>query len=362
MSSRPRAERFDFGRLPDGRAVGAVRLSGGQNGGQTEAVVMAWGAGLQALRVPDRDGAMDDIALGHDTLAPYLSHPAYLGATVGRCANRIAGGRFTLDGQAVEVSRNEGDNSLHGGAEGFDKRLWTLVEAAADAVAARAVFELISPHGDQGFPGEVRLRVTYAVTADGKLLIDYEGRADRPTVLNPTNHALFNLSGAAALRSALDAELTLYADAFAPVDARLIPTGERRAVARTPFDFTQGRRLDARVRDPDEQLRLGRGYDHNFILRGGRTQEPRLAARLYDARSGRGMALLTTEPGLQLYTGNFLDGTLTGKQGRMYRQGDGVALEAQVFPDAVNRPDFPSPRLDPGQVYRQSTHHVFFTA
>lgn len=342
-----------FGNLEDGRAVEAVHL---RAGGLT-ATVITFGATLQSLTAPDREGRGDDITLGFDSLEAYAAGPSYLGCTVGRCANRIAGGRFTLDGVQYQLTQNDGANSLHGGVDGFDRRLWTLEDHGESHVR----LSLISPDGDQGYPGELRLSVTYSLIADG-LRIDYEATCDRPTLVNPTNHTLWNLSGAQSLRGIDDIELTLFADAITPIDATLIPTGELSPVAGTAFDFTQARRIGERVRDGgDDQIRIGRGYDHNFVLRGGRTSEPKPAARLYDPVSGRRLDMLTTEPGVQVYSGNFLDGSVTGKNGRLYRQGDGLALEAQTFPDAANHADFPSARLDPGETYRQTTLYRFFT-
>ncbi len=348
-----------FDHLPDGTAVTAIRLS---NGKGISATILAYGATLQSLITPDRTCHGADIVLGHDRIAPYLDQPTYIGVTVGRYANRIAGAQFTLDGVVYKLGTNDGCNSLHGGRRGFDKYLWEIKACEADANEARVRLGRISPDGEEGYPGTLTASVTYRLTCDDELIIDYAATTDKPTVCNLTNHALFNLSGVASGKSALDAHLTLYADAFTPVDADLIPTGERRPVAGSPFDFRQVRVINAGLRDAsDEQIRLGRGYDHNYVLQGGRTAEPKPVARLFDPDSGRGLTILTTEPGLQLYSGNFLDGTLPGKGGLLYRQGDGVALEAQTFPDAPNRPDFPSARLDPGEVYRQTTVHRFFT-
>jgi len=355
----PEISQSVFGHLPDGAAVTAVRLS---NGRGINATVLSYGAALQSLITPDRAGYGADIVLGHDRISPYLDQPTYIGVTVGRCANRIAGGRVTLDGMVYQLDANDGRNSLHGGRRGFDKYLWDIEACEADAKEARVRLGRISPDGEAGYPGTLTASVTYRLTRDGELIIDYEATTDKPTICNLTNHALFNLGGAASGRSALEAHLTLHADAFTPVDADLIPTGELRPVAGSPFDFRQVRAINAGLRDAsDEQIRLGRGYDHNFVLRGGRTDAPKPAARLFDPQSGRGLTILTTEPGLQVYSGNFLDGTLRGKGDLLYRQGDGLALEAQAFPDAPNQPGFPSARLDPGEVYRQTTVHRFFT-
>ncbi|MBP2161244.1 MULTISPECIES: aldose epimerase family protein [Asticcacaulis] len=343
MTSR----RFVFDHLPYGREIEAVTLQSSR----LSATILAYGATLQSLMVPDRDGAMKDVVLGHDTLKPYIEQPDYLGVTVGRYANRIAGGRFALEGKTYQLTRNDGDNSLHGGLQGFDKIDWTIDAVGDDYVRMSRV----SPDGEQGYPGELTVAVTFTLS-DTDLRIDYEATTDAPTIINLTNHALFNFG------SGLDAELTLAADAYTPIDGTLIPTGELRDVTGTVFDFRAGRRLNDGVRRADDaQVAIGRGYDHNFVLRGGKTAEPKQAARLFDQSTGIGLDILTTEPGIQLYTGNFLIGTLPGKGGILYRQGDGIALEAQNFPDAPNQPEFPNPVLRPGETYRQTTIHRFFT-
>lgn len=340
------ASRFVFDCLPDGREVEAVTLSNKD----LRATILAYGATLQSLCVPDRDGLAKDVVLGHDTLNAYVEQSDYLGVTVGRYANRIAGGRFTLDGQAHQLTQNDGANSLHGGIQGFDKCVWSIDEVGDNYVRLSRV----SPDGEQGYPGELTVAVTFTVS-DTDLRIDYEAMTNAPTVINLTNHTLSNFG------SGLDAELTLAANAYTPINAALVPTGEQRDVTGTVFDFREGRRINDGVRTAsDDQIRTGRGYDHNFVLTGGRTAEPRQAVRLFDPASGIGLDILTTEPGIQLYTGNFLNGTLPGKGGVMYRQGDGIALEAQNFPDAPNQPGFPNSALRPGDIYRQATIHRFF--
>jgi len=356
----PAASPFVFDHLPDGTPVTAIRLDSGRG---VTAVVLACGATLQSLVTPDRQGQGADVVLGHDRIAPYLDQPTYIGVTVGRYANRIAGARFTLDGVVYQLSANDGRNSLHGGQRGFDKYMWDIEACETDEMEARVRLGRVSPHGEEGYPGTMTVSVTYRLNRDGELIIDYAATTDRPTICNLTNHALFNLGGVMSGRSATDAHLTLYADAYTPVDADLIPTGELRSVAGSPFDFREERGIYTGLRDAsDDQIRLGRGYDHNYVLRDGRTAQPKPAARLFDPQSGRGLLILTTEPGLQVYSGNFLDSTLPGKGNFLYRQGDGVALEAQTFPDAPNQPDFPNARLDPGEIYRQTTVHRFFTA
>ena len=343
------ARSFVFDTLPDGLEVAAIALEAGD----LRATILSHGATLQSLCVPDRQGEAADIVLGHDRLAPYVEQPTYLGAIVGRYANRIAGAHLTIAGRVYDLSANEGRNSLHGGREGFDKRLWTVDEAGVRDDETFVRLSLVSPDGDQGYPGALHVEVVYRLSANS-LTIDFTATTDAATAINLTNHALFNLRGAASGQTALDAELTVQADVYTPVDALLIPTGEWRDVTGTVFDFRQGRRLVDGVRDAtDAQVRIGRGYDHNLALRGGRTADPKPAARLYDSVSGRQMEILTTEPGLQLYTGNFLDGTLPGKGGILYRQGDGIALETQNFPNAPNQSGFPAAWLKPGEVYRQ---------
>jgi len=344
------ATRERAGALPDGTAVEAVVLS---NGHGMRARILAFGATLQSVIVPDRQGRPADVALGYDDLASYVGHPNYWGATVGRYANRIAGGRFTLDGKAYSLPLNDKTNSLHGGgATGYDRRLWRIVSVRNGSTAS-VTLALDSPDGDAGYPGALKVTTTYSLDENNALTQSIEATTTKPTVVNMTNHAIWNLAGEGAPGGALGERLTIPAAAYTPVDQALIPTGERRPVANTPFDFRTPRTVGQDVRDGhDEQLRFGHGYDHNFALDKGLTAEPRLAARLEDPGSGRVMELLTTEPGVQLYTANFLDGSLVGKGGHLYRQGDGVALEPQKFPDAPNKPDFVSARVDPGRPYR----------
>ncbi|RZJ00127.1 MAG: galactose mutarotase [Brevundimonas sp.] len=335
-----------FGVTADGRAVDAFTLISPRG---LRATILTLGATLQSLIAPDRDGRMGDIVLGHDAAEPYWRTPAYLGVTVGRHANRIGHGGFVLDGAGFKLARNDGDHHLHGGDAGFDQRLWAVT--AFDPPGSLTL-NLISEDGDEGYPG--RLETTCRFTLDDAgLTIFFEAKTDRATVVNLTNHAYFNLSGADG-RSALDHALTLQADAFTPVDAGLIPTGEFRPVAGTPFDFREPTRIRDRVDEvSDDQIRRGHGYDHNFVVRGERGVL-RPAARLDDPVSGRRLDVLTTEAGLQLYSGNHLNDALIGKGGRVLVRGDGVCLEPQAFPDAPNRPEFPSTRLDPDQTYRHA--------
>jgi aldose 1-epimerase len=347
-----------FGTLPDGTAVDQVTLS---NEHGVTARVIAYGATLQSLVVPDRHGAKANIVLGYPTLSDYVEHPNFFGATVGRYANRIKNGTFTLDGKTYRLAKNNGPNSLHGGTRGFDKVLWSIDHVSSDKTAGVRL-SYVSPDGEEGYPGTLHVSVTYELTDRDELRIAYTAATDAPTVINLTNHSLFNLSGEGSARSALAVRLTLNADAFTPVDAGLIPTGELRLVANTVFDFRKSAVIAGRVRDDlDPQIEIGRGFDHNYALNGGLTPRPKFAARLEEPVSGRTVEILTTEPGVQFYTRNFLHGTSSGKSGIAGGQDDGVALETQHFPDSPNQTAFPSTRLDPGQTYRQLTIYRIFS-
>ncbi|MCC8969950.1 aldose epimerase family protein [Bradyrhizobium brasilense] len=349
--------RAPFGKLHDGTVVERVILRG-EHG--FEAAILPFGATLQALLAPDRDGHCDDIVLGHDRLDGYLAQRKFFGATIGRYANRIAGARFVLDGETVTLEANNGPNALHGGLQGFDRKLWRIVELS-DEPEPTLVLARESPHGEEGYPGNLAARVTYRVRSPMELSVTYEATTDRPTCLNLTNHSFFNLEGARSGMQILDHRLTIVSDHFLAVDATAIPLHEPpRPVDGTPFDFRKPTAIGARIRMNDEQLRLGRGYDHNFCLAKGAGLC--LAARLEAPHSGRVMELFTDQPGLQFYSGNFLDGSTTGKGDRLYRQSDALCLEPHAWPDTPNRPDFPSARLDPGQLYRRSIVYRFSTA
>jgi len=342
------AVRGDFGKLADGTAIEAVTLTSPSG---VRARVMTYGATLQALEVPDRNGRTADVALGYDTAGEYQAHPNYFGATIGRFANRIGGASFELAGKRYALSANDQRNTLHGGAVGFDKRVWRIV-AVESGRNASVRLALRSPDGDQGYPGNMDVEVTYSLDDAGSLEILHRAKTDAPTVVNLTNHSLFNLAGEGGTADVLTQTLTIPAAKYTPVDAGLIPTGELRPVAGTPFDFRRPRRIADGIRDGrDAQIVAGRGIDHNYVLDAGTTTAMKLAARLEDPASGRIMEVWSTEPGLQVYTGNFLAGTVKGKQGHLYRMGDGIALEPQRFPNAPNEPKFGSPRLDPGQTY-----------
>ena len=343
------AVRSQAGALADGTAIEAVTL---KNDHGIEARIITYGATLQSLIAPDRDGKRAEVTLGYDDVAAYESKPNFFGVTVGRYANRIAGARFSLDGRVYDLTRSDGANSLHGGTRGFDKHNWRILSVSSGPVA-RLVLGLTSPDGDQGYPGKLDVTVTYSLDEAGDLKIAYEAKTDKPTVVNMTNHAIFNLAGDGAPEGTSRHLLTIPAAAYTPVDATLIPTGEIKPVAGTVFDFRKPRLVAEGLRDGrDPQIVIGRGYDHNFVLDKGLTAEPQLAARLEDPVSGRVLEVLTTEPGIQVYTGNFLDGTRTGRNGHVYRMGDGIAMEPQKFPDSPNHPSFPSARVDPGKPYR----------
>ncbi|HJP67804.1 MAG TPA: aldose epimerase family protein [Sphingomicrobium sp.] len=345
------ARREPFGTLPDGTPVESVVLTG-SNG--VKARIMALGATLQSLSAPDRSGHIADVTLGYDAARSYIEHPNYWGQTIGRYANRIAGGRFTLDGKSYQLTQNDKANSLHGGSVGFDKHLWQIVNVSDSGGMAKVALRLVSPAGDQGYPGTLTVTTTYTLDDHGSLTIDFLATSDAPTIVNLTNHALFNLGGEGSPGGALPQRLTVPAHRYTPVDNALIPTGELRNVQGSPFDLTRGQILDDVVRDGrDPQIVIGHGIDHNFVLDAGKTAEPKLVAKLEDPRTGRVLEVLSDQPGLQVYTGNFLDGTLIGKNGHLYRMGDGIALEPQLFPNTPNQPEFGSARVDPGKPY----HH-----
>jgi aldose 1-epimerase len=345
------AKRSPAGTLKDGTAIETVTLS---NAHGVSARILSYGATLQSLMGPDRGGKIADVVLGYDDLASYVDHPNFFGVTVGRFANRIAGGRFTLDGKSYQLPLNDKVNSLHGGGQGFDKAAWKVVSMKSGPTAT-LVLGHRSPDGESGYPGNLDVTVTYTLDEAGNLGIAYDAKTDKPTIVNMTNHAIFDLGGEGSAMGAHGHRLTIPAKAITPVDDKLIPTGALRPVQGTVFDFRNGRIVGEGIRDGrDQQIRYGHGYDHNFALDKGLTAKPELAARLEDPVSGRVLDVLSTEPGVQFYTGNFLDGTFIGKQGHLYRMGDGIALEPQKFPDAPNKPNFVSARVDPGKPY----HHA----
>lgn len=315
-----------------------------------------FGGIIVSIRVPDKNGRVADVALGFDKLDGYLDNKPYFGALVGRYANRIAGARFTLDGVQYSLAANNGPNTLHGGNKGFNKVIWKA-EPFENSKGVGLILTYLSKDGEEGYPGNLNVKVTYTLSDRDELSFDYEATTDKATPVNLTQHTYFNLAGEGQ-GDILGHELTLNADRFTPVDKTLIPSGELRSVKSTPFDFTKPTTIGARINDKDEQIELGRGYDHNFVIR--RTGNGlELAARAHEPQTGRVLEVYTTEPGVQFYSGNFLDGTITGKQGHVYKQHFGFALETQHFPDSPNHPDFPSTILRPGQVYRSQTVYKF---
>ena len=321
-----------------------------------EARVTNFGAIITSLRTPDRAGNFADIVLGFDSLAPYVAGTPYFGAIVGRYGNRIARGRFSLDGVTYQLSVNDGAHHLHGGVRGFDKVVWQA-EPFERATERGLILRYTSPAGEEGYPGTLRATVTYTLTDNNELAVDYLATSDQPTPVNLTQHSYFNLAGAGS-RDILGHQLMIAASRYTPVDTTLIPTGELAPVAGTPFDFRSATTMGARINDDHQQLRNGRGYDHNFVLdRQGTGLE--LAARVVDPGSGRTLEITTTEPGIQFYSGNFLDGTITGRGGHVYAQRAGFCLETQHYPDSPNQPAFPSTILRPGQEYRSRTVFTF---
>jgi aldose 1-epimerase len=345
-------EKKPFGKTADGKDVDLYVLT---NASGMTAKVMTYGAILTELDVPDRDGKMADVVLGFDDLKGYLGGHPFFGATVGRVANRIARGKFTLDGKEYTLAKNNGPNALHGGMKGFDKKVWQAEQVPADnGVAVK--FTCTSPDGEEGYPGTLTASVTYTLTNANELRLDYTATTDKATPVNLSNHSYFNLAGQSS-GDILGHELTLEAEKYTPVDDTLIPTGKIESVKGTPLDFTTPHKIGERIKelrgDPV-------GYDHNFVLNGG-GKKLALGARVVEPRSGRVMEMLTTEPGVQFYTGNFLDGSNKGKGGAVYNKHAGFCLEAQHFPDSVNHANFPSVILRPGQTYKQTTVYKFST-
>jgi aldose 1-epimerase len=348
-----RVERKPFGTLPDGRRAELFTLSRGS----LAVSVTNWGGHIVSILAPDRAGTVADVTLGYKDLAGYVGDTFYLGCLVGRYANRIAKGDFTLEGKRYTLARNNGPNALHGGPTGFQKRLWDArVTKGGEAVE----LSYVSKDGEEGYPGTLTATVVYSLTADSGLRIDYKATTDRTTIVNLTNHAYFNLAGEGS-GDILGHEMQIEADAFTPVDATLIPTGEVRKVDGTPFDFRRPVAIGARIGAADEQMKAGGGYDMNYALR-GQAGTLRLAARVTEPKSGRVLEMMTTEPGVQFYSGNFLDGTAAGKSGKAYGLRSGFCLEAQHFPDSPNQPKFPSPVLRPGETYTQTTIYRFLIA
>lgn len=342
-----------FGKMPDGTAVDLYTLT---NSKGTELKITNYGATITSLKVADKQGNMADVVLGFDSLQGYLQQGVpYFGSIVGRYGNRIANAKFTLDGQTYQLAANDGPNHLHGGTKGYDKVVWEAEEVDSGEGASLKLHYL-SKDGEEGYPGNLNIDVTYTLTDEDELKIDYKATTDKATIVNLTNHAYFNLSGNLG-ESILDHKVMINADRFVPVDKTLIPTGELKPVAGTPFDFTSPTALGKRIDAADEQLTRGKGYDHAWVLK-GQAGTMNLAATVYEPNSGRFMEVFTTEPGIQLYTGNFLDGSLSGK-GSTYKHRTGFCLETEHFPDSPNQPSFPSVVLSPGETYSTQTTYKF---
>ncbi len=334
-----------FGKMPDGNQVDIYTLTNGP----IEARIMTYGGIVVSLKTPDSKGNSADVVLGFDTFEPYLKNKAFFGAIIGRYANRIAHATFTLDGKKYSLEKNDGDNSLHGGNHGLDKVLWK-----AKPINNGIELSYVSKDGEGGYPGTLSVTVRYTLSADA-LRIEYSATTDKDTVLNLTNHSYFNLAGKGDI---LQNQLRINASRFTPVDANLIPTGELKPVASTPFDFRKATPVGQRINDDDEQLRRAGGYDHNWVLdaKGGNLAE---AAEVYEPTTGRVLQVLTTQPGVQFYTGNFLDGSITGKNGQVYEKRSALCLETQHFPDSPNHPKFPTTELKPGERFHSITVYKF---
>lgn len=343
-----------FGKTPDGEQVDLYLLTN-KNG--IEAAITNYGGAVVSLKVPDRSGKLGDVVLGYDSVDGYVSDKSYFGAIIGRYGNRIGHAQFTLDGKTYTLAKNNGENSLHGGIKGFNKAAWTAKEIPAkDGQALELTY--LSKDGEEGFPGNLQVRVVYTLTDSNELKIEYSATTDKKTVVNLTNHSYFNLGGLGS-GDILGHVLMIEADKFTPVDSSLIPTGELRDVAGTPFDFHKPTAIGARINADDEQIKLGGGYDHNFVLRRKSGDPISLAARVVEPTTGRVLEVWTTEPGVQFYTGNFLDGSAHGKGGVAYAKRSAFCLETQHFPDSPNQPKFPSTVLSPGERYHTTTIYKF---
>jgi aldose 1-epimerase len=342
-----------YGTTDDGREVDIYTLA---NDAGMRVDILTFGCVIARLEVPDRRGRIDNVVLGLDNLAGYALRSPHFGAIAGRYANRIAGGRFAIDGKTYQLDLNAVPNAMHGGRKGFHKVVWTGEAGSGEELILR----YLSRDGEDSFPGNLDVEVRYRLATTNELRIDYEATTDKPTIVNLTNHSYFNLAGEGS-GDVLDHLVTIEADHFTPEDATQVPTGEIRPVAGTPFDFTTPRPVGERIRSPDEQMIIARGYDHNWMLRQSKDEAPRLAARAHEPVTGRILEVLTDAPGLQLYSANGLNGALVGPSGRAYRQGDGLCFEAQRFPDAPNHPNFPSAVLRPGERFRSTTLFRFST-
>ncbi len=343
-----------FGKMPDGRKMNLYTLRN-RNGIQVE--ITNYGGKIVSLWVPDRNGNLADVVLGFNNLAPYLGNEPHFGTLIGRFGNRIAGGRFTLEGVEIQLPLNRPPNTLHGGMEGFDRKVWTARGIPGNPPGIELTY--VSPDGEEKFPGNLAAKAVYTLTDSNELRLDYTASTDKTTIVNLTNHSYFNLAGHGN-GDILGHLMMINADQFTPTDSAQIPTGEIRSVASTPFDFREPTAIGARIDQDDPQLKSGRGYDHNFVLNHD-GHDLALAARAVDPTSGRAMEVLTTQPGVQFYTGNFLDGSLRGKEGKTYPRRSAFCLETQHFPDAPNHPNFPSTVLKPGETYQETAIFRFST-
>jgi aldose 1-epimerase len=336
-----------WGKMPDGTSIELYTLS---NANGMKAEILTYGGIVRSLTAPDRSGKYADVVLGLDSLDGYLKGVPYFGAIIGRYGNRIGHAQFALDGKTYRLPKNDGDNTLHGGDKGFDKRVWTAHENGGSLELT-----YVSKDGEEGFPGNLSAKVVYTLTPKNELRIEYTATTDKDTVANLTNHSYFNLAGQGE-GDILGHQVTIHADRFTPVDKGLIPTGELRAVKGTPFDFTKSEAIGARIGQSDEQLQFGKGYDHNWVLNGSGM---RTVAEVYEPKTGRVMDVLTDQPALQFYTGNFLDGTIHGMGGKAYPQRSAFCMETQHYPDSPNQPKFPTTELKPGQTYHTVTVYRF---
>lgn len=353
MADTPRITKVPFGKSPDGQVVELITM---RNQRGVEVRAMTYGGIILSIKTPDKDGVADDITLGYDTTEAYAKNGTYFGVLVGRYANRIAKAKFSLDGKTYTLPANNGVNSLHGGTTGWDQKVWKA-EEFQNGGGVGVALTLTSPDGDQGYPGEVKAKVTYTLTDDSRLIVDYDATTSAATVINMTQHSYFNLAGSKA-NNILGQELMINADKYTPVDDTLIPTGKLAPVEGTPFDFRKSTVIGARIDQKDEQLIRGKGYDHNWVL--NRTGDGLVVAAIAkDPMTGRTLEISTTEPGIQFYSGNFLDGTNVGKGGKTYPHRGGFCLETQHFPDSPNQPSFPSTVLKPGGRYTSQTVFKF---
>jgi aldose 1-epimerase len=352
---KPMINKSEYGKMPDGKVIYAFDAVNA-NGAKMQ--VISYGAIVTKLIMPDKEGKFADVVLGYDNLEGYVRMSPYFGAIVGRYGNRIGKGKFTLDGTDYQLDINDGENHLHGGSKGFDKVVWTgeIVERK-EGPAVKMTY--VSPDGEMGYPGDVTLSVVIILSNNNELIFEYSGTTDKPTILNPTHHGYFNLTGNPE-NTILDHYLMINAHKFTPVDAGLITTGELEDVEGTPFDFTTATKIGERINEDNQQLKYGKGYDHNWVI-DDYNDSVKTAATLYDETSGRFMEVLTDEPGIQFYSGNFLDGTITGKNGIVYKRRTGLCLEAQHYPDSPNKENFPSVTLRPGETYSQKTIYRFST-